>query len=103
MATKKLIVPVETIQNTAETIRSFTDNNGDMFDRILNLVRAAESSGEWKGGSVKALIDASKRNKKKFAQAIAELNDLATFLTEYANSMEKEDLSIKSEIRKKMG
>lgn len=103
MTTKKLIVPVETIRNTAETIRRFTDNNGDMFDRIMNLVYAAESSEEWQGGSVKALLDASKRNKKKFAQAIAELNDLATFLTEYANSMEEEDSSIKSEIQKKMG
>ena len=100
---KKLVVPVETIQNTADKIRSFTDSNGDMFDRIVNLVRAAESSKEWQGRSVKALIDASKRNKNKFTQAINELNDLATFLTEYANSMEEEDISIKSEIQKKMG
>lgn len=100
---KTIKVPVESIRGTADKIRAFTDNNGDMFDRIVNLVRAAESNEEWQGRSVKALIDASKRNKKKFAQAIAELNDLATFLTEYANSMEKEDLSIKSEIRKKMG
>lgn len=100
---KTLKVPVDNIRGAAEKIRSFTDNNGDMFERIVNLVREVESCEEWQGRSVKALIDASERNKKKFSQAIRELNDLAVFLTEYAKSMEDKDIDIKNDIQKKLG
>ena len=103
MSFSRIKVPIDSIRGAAEKIRNFTDNNGDMFERIVSLVREVESCGEWQGKSVRALIDASEQNKNKFSQAMSELDELATFLTEYAKSMENKDVEIKNDIQKKLG
>lgn len=97
-----LKVPIGTLQNAAVSILDFYEEDGDLFDQVLNLLTTIKERGEWKGAGVDALIRISQNNKKTYANAMAELKDLATFLSDFIERISTEDSSIKSEIDIKM-
>ena len=100
---KTLKVPVQSIKDAADDIKRFADDNCDMFKTIIKLVKDVESCGDWEGKSVKALIDASQRNEKKFKTALDDMLKLASFLDDYAKALETADKDIKTDIQKVLG
>lgn len=94
-----LNIPLMELKDSANTIKQYTDDNSDLFDQILNLLNAAENSGEWKGLTVQVMQGVTARNQKSFRQCMQELNSLADFLSGYADAMSDEDARIAQQIR----
>lgn len=91
-------VPVSTLRENATRIQVFAEDNADIFDRIYNILQAMESSGEWQGVSASKAAKATLKNKKKFSEAVSELNSLAEFLKDFSDEMVAEDQDIKNTI-----
>lgn len=91
-------VPVTTLQDYAAKLQGFADDNSDIFDRVCNSLLSLEGSGEWKGDSVTAAINATKENKEKFSEAVSDLNDLAKYLKKFADEMSAKDEELKIRI-----
>ena len=54
--------PIASIQDAAKTLKSYTEENEDLFAQILNMVNSVESCGDWQGKSMRALQDVTRRN-----------------------------------------
>ena len=92
-------VPVSLLQETAEKIKTFTDENEGMFGEILQLLRSVEGCADWRGNSMQALIKATESNQKKYAELFTELSALGEFLSQYAQSISEKDEELLQSIR----
>lgn len=101
MATIK--APISTIQDAADKLKRYTEENEDLFAQILNMVNGVESCGDWKGKSMKTLQQVTKKNQKKYEQGMQELFELGDFLQRYADAMEKKDAGLEARIKKIAG
>lgn len=95
-----LNVPVDMIRDAASKLKTYTDDNEDLFGQILNLVNSVESCGDWQGKSMKSLQEVTRKNQKKFEQGMQELYQLGDFLQRYANTMEQTDADVKDQIQR---
>lgn len=91
-------VPISTLQTSAEKLTSYSTENSDIFDKIYNSLRCLEGSNEWKGASLTAAADATWNNKKKFEDAVNEMEQLAKFLSDFVTEMAEEDAKISKQI-----
>ena len=98
MATIK--APVDTIRDAASKLKTYTDDNEDLFGQILNLVNSVESCGDWQGESMKSLQEVTRKNQKRFEQGMQELYQLGEFLQRYADTMEQTDVDVKNQIQR---
>lgn len=90
-------VPVDTLQEKANTLISLAEDHEDVFDRIANMLEAMEGT-EWEGSSLHSAMTATQEHKQKFDQTIAELKELAEFLKKFAEEISAKDEEIKSKI-----
>lgn len=93
-------VPTETIRDAAAKLRSYTDENEDLFAQILNMVNSVESCGDWQGKSMKSLQRVTKNNQKKFEEGMRELYELGDFLQRYADAMANKDAELQAQIQR---
>ena len=93
-------VPTETIRYVAAKLRSYTDENEDLFAQILNMVNSVESCGDWQGKSMKSLQRVTKNNQKKFEEGMRELYELGDFLQRYADAMANKDVELQTQIQR---
>lgn len=91
-------VPISTLQDSASRLTDYANDNSDIFDRLINILNAMESSGEWQGESMSAAISTVQSNQSKYEETISELNSLAKFLTDFSTSMSDEDSFIATQI-----
>lgn len=94
-----IYVPLSTLQDCASKLSEYADDNSDIFDRLLNILSAMESSTEWQGESMTAAISAMESNQSKYQDAINDLNSLAKFLKDFSTRMAEKDAEIASEIQ----
>lgn len=98
MAKAKIKVPVGKLKEQAKKLSEYTDSNESMFDEIYNSIAALQSSGGWIGDDVKAAIDVTQKNKKKYKNLVDELSNLSLFLTNFAEAMDIKDNEYKRKI-----
>ncbi len=91
--------PIEAIREASSTLKTYTDENEDLFTQILNMVNAVEDCGDWKGKSMKTLQAVTRSNQKKFIEGMRELYQLGDFLQRYADAMEKKDTELQARIQ----
>ncbi len=91
-------VPVDTLRDCARKMQELADENVAIFDRLYNTLQCLEGSGEWTGASARAAISATENNKKKYSEAINELNELADFVQKYACEISAKDEEIMRKI-----
>lgn len=91
-------VPVSTLQDAVLKLQTYADESNDLFDKIKNSMGRMESAGDWKGESLTAAVEATQKNEEKFREAVNELNELASFLEEFVNSMVEKDAEIQKSI-----
>lgn len=92
--------PIQQLKEEAGKISTYTDDNGDLFTQILNMVDAVESCGDWQGKSMKSLQRVTRNNQKKFEEGMRELYQLGDFLQRYADAMETKDTELKAQIQR---
>lgn len=95
-----LKTPIQQLKEEASKISTYTDDNGDLFAQILNMVNAVESCGDWQGKSMKSLQRVTRNNQKKFEEGMRELYQLGDFLKRYADAMETKDTELKAQIQR---
>ena len=93
-----ILVPLSTLQDSASKLSGYAEDNTDVFDRLVNILEAMESNGEWQGKSVTAAISVMQGNRTKFQEAINDLNLLAKFLTDFSSKMTEKDAEIAAQI-----
>ena len=98
MASTAIKVPVSFLQDAVQKLQTYADDNKDIFDKIKNSLEHMESSGDWKGESLAAAVEATQKNEEKFREAVNELNELASFLEEFVNSMVEKDAEVQKSI-----
>jgi len=91
-------VPVNALQDCARKMQELADENVAIFDRLHNTLQCLEGSGEWTGASARAAIAATENNKKKYSEAINELNELADFVQKFACEISAKDEEIMRKI-----
>lgn len=91
--------PIEAIREASSTLKTYTDENEDLFTQILNMVNAVEDCGDWQGKSMKTLQAVTRSNQKKFEEGMRELYQLGDFLQRYADAMEKKDTELQAQIQ----
>ncbi len=91
-------VPVPTLQEYADKLQGFADDNLDIFDRVYKSLQCLKGSGEWQGASMEAIIEATENNKEKFQDTIDELQSLAEFLQKFVTEISKKDDEIRDKI-----
>lgn len=91
--------PIEAIREASSTLKTYTDENEDLFTQILNMVNAVEDCGDWQGKSMKTLQAVTRSNQKKFKEGMSELYQLGDFLQRYADAMEKKDTELQARIQ----
>lgn len=91
-------VPVSTLQENATKMQGFAETNADVFNRVYNSLLCLKGSGEWQGTSLEAIVSATEKNRKKFEEAIDELQSLAEFLQKFVTEISKKDEEIKKQI-----
>ena len=99
MASSVLKVPVQTLQDCIDKVNGFAQDNTDIFDKLLNSLRCLKGSGEWVGASADAVIIATEKNKKQFADVLEELSSLAEYMSTFLKELEKEDVEKAQKIR----
>lgn len=87
----KIKVPVSTLQDHADKICRYADDNEDIFDRIENSLICLRDSGEWQGESFEAALEAAQENQKKFKEAIKEMRELGEFLKDFVSEITARD------------
>ena len=93
-------VPISTLKETSTKLKGYANDNSDIFDRLTNLLAAMEGSGEWKGESMTAALQATRQNKTKFREAVNDLNSLSSFLSKFVSQMSSKDTEIANQIKK---
>ena len=91
----KIAVPTSLLQERASQLFDLADQNEDLFDRIYNALEIMEANREWKGESLAAALEETKKNKEKFAQTVDEMHKLAGFLKKFADEMESHDEALR--------
>ena len=101
MAHQVIKAPIDNLRDSAEKLKTYTDQNEDLFSQILNMVNSVESCGDWQGKSMKTLQNVTQRNQKKFEAGMQELCELADFLKKYAEAMSAKDEELMKRINNK--
>ena len=101
MAHQVIKAPIDNLRDSAEKLKTYTDQNEDLFSQILNMVNSVESCGDWQGKSMKTLQNVTQRNQKKFEAGMQELCELAGFLQKYAEAMSAKDEELMKRINDK--
>lgn len=101
MAHQVIKAPIDNLRDSAEKLKTYTDQNEDLFSQILNMVNSVESCGDWQGKSMKTLQNVTQRNQKKFEAGMQELCELAGFLEKYAEAMSAKDEELMKRINDK--
>lgn len=101
MAHQVIKAPIDNLRDSAEKLKTYTDQNEDLFSQILNMVNSVESCGDWQGKSMKTLQNVTQRNQKKFEAGMQELCELAGFLEKYAEAMSAKDEELMKRINNK--
>ena len=101
MAHQVIKAPIDNLRDSAEKLKTYTDQNEDLFSQILNMVNSVESCGDWQGKSMKTLQNVTQRNQKKFEAGMQELCELADFLEKYAEAMSAKDEELMKRINNK--
>ena len=91
-------VPVPALRDYAAKMQEFADTNADVFNRVYNSLLCVKGSGEWKGTSLEAIVEATEKNKKKFEETIDELQSLAEYLEKFVSEISQKDEEIKKQI-----
>lgn len=93
-------VPVSTLRDYARKLQEYAQTNGDIFDRMCNIMDALRENGQWVGESQEAAALATEQNVQRFEQTVSELNKLADFLQSFADAMARKDEEIKRQIHR---
>lgn len=92
-------VPISTLQEQAKKLSSYAEQNEDIFDKIYNAIACLEGNGEWEGSSVVSALNAVKKQQKKYAEVVADMNSLAAFLKDFADEVSERDKEIAESAR----
>ncbi len=95
---KEIQVPVSDLKSISQKIAESVDDNKDLFDQIEKIMQQMESSGEWKGQSMKSAMNAVRSNNKKYQKLMESLSALAKFMDQFAEDMVTEDDRIQGKI-----
>ena len=95
----KISVPLNELRELAEKLQDYSDQNNDIFDRIFNSLECFEADGDWQGDSLKAAISATEQNKRKFAETIQEMSNMAERLKNYVDALANEDSEAANKIK----
>ena len=92
-------VPVSTLQEQANKLSSYAEQNEDIFDKIYNAIACLETSGEWEGSSVVSALNATKKQQKNYAEVVSAMNSLAAFLKDFAEEISERDSELAESAR----
>lgn len=95
----KIKVDPQLLLDTAAGIEEHAGTVGDIYDQLNNMFWGMGADGQWEGSAFQATLDATSKNAEKFAPVAEELEELAAFLRNVANTMSEADTEVSNSIK----